>query len=454
MKTIPHCLNSCSKEYSILGDLKVILTIAENPYDIPPDVLFGLAARRNKKRLFLFVSKLLGKHIPVFPEIPQIGGALLADLFYHHIEGRPKGNIPFLIKSLHKRELAKEAVKQRAGIKQPLSKPTLFIGFAETATGLGHAMYSAFSENAGFIHTTRDEIAEMESVFRFDEEHSHAVSHLCYARKEDFFDNFQRIVLVDDEITTGKTALNLIEALNQVVPNREYVVASILDWRTREDHRAFKEAEERLGVDIKTLSLLKGTVWCNNAAVSLDEPVQYTTNSNRVCVRTVKLPSEEKYIYTLRDTLGNQHKALYLKMTGRFGIYCTQNKEFQEQLKYYGEVLSSYREYERCLCMGNGEFIYIPSVISQSMGEGVMYQSTTRSPIYACNAPHYPIKNAVMFQNPEDVSIANYIYNVLPGQYDEVFWFLERDINEPAKKMISDKLGRLGVRSLCFVVFE
>ena len=33
--------------------------------DLPPDDLFALGARDNPRRAFLFVSKVLGKHIPV-----------------------------------------------------------------------------------------------------------------------------------------------------------------------------------------------------------------------------------------------------------------------------------------------------------------------------------------------------------------------------------------------------
>ncbi|TXR27968.1 phosphoribosyltransferase, partial [Ectopseudomonas mendocina] len=34
---------------------------------LPPANLFGFAERRNPKRAFLFVSKVLGRHIPVRP---------------------------------------------------------------------------------------------------------------------------------------------------------------------------------------------------------------------------------------------------------------------------------------------------------------------------------------------------------------------------------------------------
>ena len=41
------------------------LTLTINRADLPPDELFALGARANPRRAFLFVSKVLGKHIPV-----------------------------------------------------------------------------------------------------------------------------------------------------------------------------------------------------------------------------------------------------------------------------------------------------------------------------------------------------------------------------------------------------
>ncbi|MEC1550449.1 phosphoribosyltransferase domain-containing protein [Bacillus rugosus] len=47
--------------------MAVDLSVTDNPLSIPEQVLFEMAARVNKKRGFLFVSKVLGKHIPVHP---------------------------------------------------------------------------------------------------------------------------------------------------------------------------------------------------------------------------------------------------------------------------------------------------------------------------------------------------------------------------------------------------
>ncbi|WP_020560565.1 phosphoribosyltransferase domain-containing protein [Thiofilum flexile] len=67
------------------------------PYD-----LFGFAERRNPKRSFLFVSKVLGRHIPVAPSLMRRATDTLAQL-----------------------------------IPDDLPTPLLVIGMAETAIALG-----------------------------------------------------------------------------------------------------------------------------------------------------------------------------------------------------------------------------------------------------------------------------------------------------------------------------
>lgn len=64
--------------YNIAGNLEVSITVQRNPFDLPLDTLFKMAARINKKRSFLFVSKVLGKHIPVNPHVSLLAGASLS----------------------------------------------------------------------------------------------------------------------------------------------------------------------------------------------------------------------------------------------------------------------------------------------------------------------------------------------------------------------------------------
>ncbi len=430
---------------NILGDLNIAIDVTENRYNIPLDNLFGMAARKNPKRSFLFVSKLLGKHIPVYPQIPRISGALLADLLFRETEGKKAFNSSTLVNALADKKFIPGALKEiEAGIPQ-LSKPTLFIGFAETATGLGHAMYEAFAGNAGFVHTTRDSIVELQSCFAFEEEHSHATSHRCYVPDDSFFDKFDRIVLVDDEITTGKTCINFINVLKNRYPGKEYIITSILDWR---NHSAISKFEE---LNIKTIALLRGQICCNNVPVKVPAVVAPKNKTESIKVDNVNLASENKKLFTLESSQGMQSLVSYSEMTGRFGITSEENRQVKEKTIEYAQILRKKRIYDSSLCLGLGEFIYLPSLIASGMGEGIMYQSTTRSPIHPLSQRGYPVENAILCASPEDPAITNYIYNVVPGQYREVFVFSEREMGKQCQNHMARELSRLGIKHLVFV---
>ncbi|WP_183146509.1 phosphoribosyltransferase domain-containing protein, partial [Pseudomonas syringae] len=45
------------------------LDVSVDSSTIAPDSLFGFAERRNPKRAFLFVSRVLGRHIPARPSV-------------------------------------------------------------------------------------------------------------------------------------------------------------------------------------------------------------------------------------------------------------------------------------------------------------------------------------------------------------------------------------------------
>ena len=130
------------------------------------------------------------------------------------------------------------------------------IGFAETTTALGHGVYDVI-EGASYIHTTREQLLDLDPSLVFEEEHSHATDQLCYA-DDALLRTDRPIVLVDDEVTTGRTNMNIIRDLHAKHPRSSYTILSILDWRTEEHEEAMLQLQEELGVNITSLSLLKG----------------------------------------------------------------------------------------------------------------------------------------------------------------------------------------------------
>lgn len=168
--------------------------------------VIGFSSRMNKKRGFLFVSKVLGKHIPSKPKEMKAIHKLLAD------------------------KLRVKLNKQN----------TLVIGFAETATGIGNGVFDELEmDNAFYFHTTRYNLAK-EKILEFKEEHSHAPSHILYLPEDEnlkaFLAEVKNIVLVDDEITTGNTIKNIIKELKPLFPQVEkYFAVSILNWSSIKD---------------------------------------------------------------------------------------------------------------------------------------------------------------------------------------------------------------------------
>lgn len=185
--------------------MRGLLEVDVHMSSVSPESLFGFAERRNPKRAFLFVSRVLGKHIPVRPSVMRFTYESLA-----------------------------------AKIPSDLPGPVLVIGMAETAVGLGagvHRAYSATRADTMYVVSTRHPVGD-EIFARFEEEHSHASAHLVHKPVEpvlrEMMLDARSLVLVDDEASTGKTFINLHRALADAgLTKLERVVTCVLtDWST------------------------------------------------------------------------------------------------------------------------------------------------------------------------------------------------------------------------------
>ncbi|MCL2053067.1 MAG: phosphoribosyltransferase family protein [Oscillospiraceae bacterium] len=93
----------------------------------------------------------------------------------------------------------------------------LVIGFAETATAAGAAVAGRI-EGAVYVHTTRESFKESNPQIKlglsidFFEEHSHAKNQSLYLLSRfGGLSLYDRIVFVEDEITTGRTIINFLK---------------------------------------------------------------------------------------------------------------------------------------------------------------------------------------------------------------------------------------------------
>ena len=180
--------------------------------------LVKLAKReKNKKRNYLLVNPMQGKHVPVSPT-----------------------------KALRLFDDLADKIRKSYELEK-----LLLVGFAETATAIGAEL--AVSLGVKYIQTTREIIAGADYLF-FSEEHSHATEQKLV--KEDMdrvMPEIERIIFVEDELTTGKTILNIISILEKRYPKKiEFSVASILNGMNEENFQVYKDKNIELFYLLKT----------------------------------------------------------------------------------------------------------------------------------------------------------------------------------------------------------
>ncbi len=224
------------------------------PGRIPIKRLLGFAARISSKRKFLLVSKILGKHYPVSPKTMSWSYRTLA----------------------------------RAVISNGLTGSSIWIGMAETATGLGYGVFEAAShagiQNAVFCQTTRYHLGITERL-EFEESHSHATDFfLYYPVRPDFRKQFlsaETLVLIDDEISTGKTFLRLINAYQKVNAHlRKVFIVSLVNFAHPDDRAAL---ESQTGVAVDWICLRQGQLQFEDSQNAAIENIYVNVSGNGAC---------------------------------------------------------------------------------------------------------------------------------------------------------------------------
>lgn len=379
--------------------------ITKNDYNFKQENIFLIGKRANNpKRSFLFVSKLLGKHIEVNPEVVKATGFLLASLKYNFnnetfIDCLKKGTSP--------------------DYSNTAEDNPLVIGFCETATGLGMAVSSAI-KGSFYQTTTREPILGVKKLLSFEEEHSHATTHNMFSYLTNL-SMFKKIVLVDDEITTGNSLLNLMKSIKNNSSVEEFNIMTILDWRNESQKEAFNLFEKEYNVKVNTYSLIEGNI--NEEDKTLYPENKSNTislNLDEICLNIFK----RKNINTEN---GNQS---YFVDSGRFGIKYDSFDNIEKYAKETAkEILKNIsNETKNILVLGHGENIYIPSRIAahiQKKNKYVKYRTTSLSPIY-CDGTI--IKDDNIFY---DRTKKYHFYNKCDAEkYDIVILLTETPVNK------------------------
>jgi hypothetical protein len=351
--------------------------------------LVELALRRNPKRAHLLVSTVLGKHIPADPRVVHARGLELGNRVNEVLD-------------------ACDAV---------------VLGFAETATGLGHCVAEALG--APYLHSTRRHVPGARPYAGFEEEHSHASSHHLLPEDPDLLAGTGPLVLVDDEISTGRTALNTIRALQATTPRRRYVLAALVDVRSPADHAAVDTVAAELGVSIDVVALARGEVsW----------PEDFTSRA----AATVDTPSPPPALLAPRAAVA-RYRGLWpagVRESGRHGFSAADVGAARAAAVAVAGAIASGLTGDRVLVLGSEELMYAPTLVALELAERVTtvrVSSTTRSPVFALDEPGYPIRTALTFPSHDPAADGpgpRFVYNA-SGAFTDVVLVVDADADTP-----------------------
>ncbi len=321
---------------------------------------------RNAKRSYLLINPLQAKHLPVSPnaalDLMQTVGNHLAE------------NCPDV---------------------------RCIVGFAETATAISSVAAMCFPDDVLYLQTTREFPQGRPETLEFLEEHSHAAEQqIDIHRLKDVSSG--AMLLVDDEISTGKTMRNIIQVLRESNPKfMSFYVGSVLNRMDQANQKAFAEA----GINCVPL------VWAGEGdyeeraaqfAVSAPESVDAP-----LCSDYRKIDADVSF------------------WEARHGLSCGLLRrlwqDFSERMAH--DLADDLPDGGHILVLGTEECM-LPALLLGAQLEdsgrfaAVRSHATTRSPIGVLDASDYPIHRGYQIPSFYASDRATYIYN--PAAYDKI----------------------------------
>lgn len=326
--------------------------------------LVRLAKRENnEKRKYLVVNPLQGKHVPVRPGEALSMFDCLAELLLKEYKG----------------------------------ERLLLVGFAETATAIG----AAAAERLGsfYVHTTREQTGK-EEFFSFSEQHSHATEQkLLKTGFDRAVEQTDRIIFIEDEITTGNTILNLVRLLRQAYPGRlNYSAASLLNGMEEEHLRRYEKEQVRLHWLVKTSHAAYG------------ERVSGIREDGIYHGRRTGKPDPEPEEYRIAGRADARR--------------ITDGRAYHKACEGLCEEILRIRRPgpgSRALVIGTEECMYPALLLARRLeraGHDVRCHSTTRSPIAVSADPSCPLHERYELASFYDRGRKTFLYDL--AAYDEV----------------------------------
>ncbi len=326
--------------------------------------LVAIATRENNnKRKYLVVNRLQGKHIPVSPSA-----------FFNMT-----GELAEIVRMAYKDE------------------KLLLVGFAETATAIGAAL--AVKLDTWYMQTTRENIDGVKWLY-FTESHSHATEQkLARNDIEKIIGEINRIVFVEDEVTTGNTIMKIVDIIEREYGGKvKFSVASLLNGMDETSYEAYYQRNIGIHYLVKT---------DHRSYTAIAE--RYKKDGKYFEVN-VNIPENNPIVKNIAGGINARRLV-------KGSIYDVACNKLRREIK---SVINREND-KNILVIGTEEFMYPAIYIASELekeGYSVKCHSTTRSPIAVSSEDNYPLSRRYELASLYDDERVTYIYNL--EKYDNV----------------------------------
>ncbi len=465
------------------------------------DLVTVAKRENNTKRNYLIVNRRQGKHIPVCPKEALEMFSALADI----------------VRQAYRNERL------------------LIIGFAETATAIGAAV--AVELGQYYIQTTRENVEGVDDYVYFTEAHSHAteqkvvradVESVVCGRKntyggqtdgtvvtmEEPLKPIDRIVFIEDEVTTGNTILSAIEKIEELETIKAiekvngkklcFSVASILNgmdsaaealfqkrqiplhYLVKIDHAKYPqlaenyrgdgnymncsndESESRVKLEdseinqfgeINGINKINQINKNNFGANKLNNVYYLKNNTNSICFNSAC--SDINYINNKCYYIDGFDNRCFIKEFTVEG--CRNARRIQDAKVYQNaceqlcqKICAQIEPPDQILVLGTEEFMYPALLLAaklEEQGKFVRFHATTRSPIAVSTESEYPLHTRYELASIYDNQRKTFVYDL--AAYNAVIIISDAPITSAeGKNSIYKALAHSGNQNITLVQWK
>lgn len=354
--------------------------------------LVRIAKRENNtRRKYLVVNRLQGKHIPVSPkEALQMFRSLA--------------------------ELIKEAYP---------SERLLMVGFAETATAIGAAV--AIECQAAYMQTTREVIDGVDYLY-FSESHSHATEQkLVKTDLDKIIGKTDRIVFIEDEVTTGNTILNIVRLIQKTYAQPvSFAVASILNGMNEEALENYKNLKIPVHYLVKTAhdtyTEIAEQYQADGTCHICTKPQEKEVEQQKEVQQQIEMQQTKEAQQPIEvQEISGWINARRLHTADTYKQACEQLWQEIQQKFGYTKYTKETETGRRILVLGTEEFMYPALYVGAKLEEAgytVRMHATTRSPIAVSKEEKYPLHTRYELASLYDKNRTTFVYDLT--EYEEV----------------------------------